>query len=113
MKNKLIRGMFTLFTIMLTAKAGKIHNPETGFTESWYDLPMEKVVSRAQNMGIPAELWIREDGVKMFGPWVIVAAHPSVTRYSRIQTSLGEGIVLDRHTCSDPQLIDIATDWKE
>lgn len=105
--------MITLFAIALTAKAGKIHNPETGMTESWYDLPMEKVVQQAQSMGIPAEFWIREDGVKMFGPWVIVASHPSKTRYSRVQTSLGEGIILDRHTCSNPELIDIATDWKE
>lgn len=113
MKNKLIRGTITLFAIMLTARAGKINNPETGFTESWYDLPMSKVVQQAKDAGIPCELWIREDGVKMFGPWVICASHPSKTRFSRIQTSLGEGIILDRHTCNDPELIDIATDWKE
>jgi hypothetical protein len=63
-------------------------------------------------MGIPAEYWVREDKVKMFGPWVIVAAHPSVTRYTRIQTSLGEGIVLDYHTAGDKNLYDIATDWR-
>lgn len=113
MKNKLIRGTITLFAIMLTAKAGKIHNPETGFTESWYDLPMSKVVQQAKDAGIPCELWIREDGAKMFGEWVIVAAHPSVTRYTLVETSLGTGIVLDRHTCPDTDLIDIATDWKE
>ena len=113
MKNKVIRGITTLLTIILTASLGRIQNTNTGMTETWYDLPMDKVVKRAQDMGIPAEYYVREDGVKMFGPWVIVAAHPSKIRYSRIQTSLGEGIILDYHTCPDTELYDIATDWKE
>lgn len=73
---------------------------------------MERVVRNAQNMGIDAEFWIREeDGCKMFGPWVIVAAHPSVTRYTFIETSHGTGIVLDRHKVDDPNLYDLAVDW--
>ena len=47
----------------------------------------------------------------MFGPWVICAAHPSVTRYTQIETSLGPGIILDYHTVKDKTLIDIATNW--
>ena len=111
MKNKVIRGITTLLTIILTAALGRIHNTDTNMTETWYDLPMDRVVKRAQDMGIPAEYYVREDGVKMFGPWVIVAAHPSKIRYSRIQTSLGEGIILDFHTSADTELIDIATNW--
>ena len=111
MKNRLIRGIVTLFAIMLTARAGVFRNSETGMKETYYNLSMRKVVQQAQDKGIPCEYWIRDDGVKMFGPWVIVASHPSITRYSRIQTSLGEGIVLDRHTVDDPDLIDIATAW--
>lgn len=100
----------TLIATVLTARAGTIDYQ--GHKETWYDLDMSRVVKRAQDMGIPAEYWVREDKVKMFGPWVIVAAHPSVTRYTRIQTSLGEGIVLDYHTAGDKNLYDIATDWK-
>ena len=111
MKNNVIRGITTLFTIILTASLGRIQFGN--HTETWYDLPMANVVQKAQDVGIPAEYWIRADGAKMFGPWVIVAAHPSKIRYSRIQTSLGEGIILDYHTCPDTELIDIATDWKE
>ena len=111
MKNRLIRGIVTLFAIMLTAKSGVFRNSGTGLTEKYYNLPMQKVVQQAKDMGIPAEYWIREDGVKMFGPWIICASHPSRTRYSRIQTSLGEAIILDRHTVNDPDLIDIATAW--
>jgi hypothetical protein len=113
MKNKVIRGIITLFTIVLTAKAGRIQNPNTLMTETWYDLDMSKVVANAQAAGISAEYWIRSDGVKMYGDMVIVAAHPSIPRYSFVETSLGTGIVLDRHTCQDEKLIDIATDWKE
>ena len=106
-----IRGI-TLLTIILTASLGRI--TFNGHTETWYDLPMDRVIQTADAMiGVSDMYYIREDGVKMYGPWVIVAAHPSVTRYTIVQTSLGEGIVLDRHTCQDAELIDIATDWKE
>lgn len=111
MKNKTIRLMTTLFAITLTAKMGVFRNGSTGLTETWYNRPMTKVVQTAQNKGIPCDFWIRADGVKMFGQWVIVAAHPSVTRYTFIETSLGTGIVLDRHTVKDKKLIDIATAW--
>lgn len=111
-----MRGIIAKITIcltalMLTAKGGVFNNLETGYTEKYYNLSMQRIVKRAQDMGIPCEYWVRDDGVKMFGPWVIVAAHPSVTRYTRVQTSLGEGIVLDYHTAKDETLLDIATTW--
>ena len=106
---KVMRKVITL--MILTATLGRI--TYSGHTETWYDLPMQKVVANAQEAGIPCEYWVRDDGVKMFGEWVIVASHPSVTRYSLVETSLGQGIVLDRHTAGDTELYDIATDWKE
>ena len=103
-------GVFATFcAVILTAKLGTVQFE--GHKETWYNLNMNRVVRRAQNMGIPAEYHVREDGVKMFGPWVIVAAHPSKIRYSIVQTSLGEGIILDTHTAKDTELIDIATAW--
>ena len=105
MKNKGI-----LLAIILTAALGRIQFGT--HTETWYDLPMQKVVANAQEV-IPCEYWVRDDGVKMFGQWVIVASHPSVTRYTLVDTSLGQGIVLDRHTAGQEDLYDIATDWKE
>ena len=104
------RTLFTtLIAVVLTASLGKIQY--NGHTETWYDLPMENVIQRSQAMGIPAEYWVRDDGVKMFGQWVIVAAHPSKIRYSMVDTSLGEGIILDTHEMNDTELIDIATTW--
>lgn len=106
------KGLYQgLLAIVLTAALGRIQNGN--ITETWYDLPMDKVIANAQAAGIPCEYSVREDGVKMFGPWVIVAAHPSVTRYTIVETSLGPGIVLDRHTTGDVNLYDIATTWKE
>ena len=98
-----------LIAAVLTAGLGKV--TYQGHIETWYNLNMTNVVQRAQNMGIPCEQWTRDDGVKMFGPWVIVAAHPSKIRYTRVQTSLGEGIILDTHEMDDTELIDIATEW--
>ena len=110
MKKRVIRAITTLFAITLTAKLGTIQYE--GHKETWYNLNMSRCVRNAQNMGIPCEYWVREsDGCKMFGPWVIVAAHPSVTRYSLVETSHGTGIVLDRHTAGDPNLYDLAVTW--
>ena len=58
--------------------------------------------------------WVREDGAKMLGDYVIVAA--DLNKYPRgsiVDTSLGQGIVCDTGSFtqnSDTQL-DIATDW--
>ena len=54
--------------------------------------------------------WIRSDGCKMFGGYIILAA--SEYEYSRgsiVSTSLGTGIVLDRGV--GPGVIDIAVNW--
>ena len=98
-----------LLSLVLTAGLGRI--TYQGHTETWYNLPMQNVVQRAQDMGIPAEYSVRDDGVKMFGPWVIVAAHPSKIRYTLVDTSLGQGVILDTHEMPDEELIDIAVEW--
>ena len=107
---KKIGVLTTLLAMVLTAKLGRIQFE--GHEETWYNLPMSNVIERSDAaIGLSDMYWIREDGVKMYGQWVICAAHPSKIRYSRIQTSLGEGIILDTHECSDTELIDIATEW--
>lgn len=111
MRETIKRIVMTLTAVMLTARAGVFTN-EQGIKETYYNLNMSKVVSRADEaLGMTGLYWVREDGVKMYGPWVIVAAHPSVTRYSMVQTSLGDGIVLDVHTTGDKNLYDIAVTW--
>ena len=99
-----------LLAAVLTASAGRIQFQ--GHSETYYNLNMRKVIQRTNEaFGLGDHYWIREDGVKMYGPWVIVAAHPTVTRYSLVETSRGTGIVLDTHTSEDKGLIDLAVTW--
>lgn len=75
---------------------------------------MDQVVANAQAAGIQGEYWVREDGVKMYGDYVIVAANLDVhPRGSTVETSLGTGIVLDTGSFAseNPTQVDIATDW--
>ena len=99
---------------VLNAYNGVNYNAN-GNRETYYNLPMDGIVSRAQNEWcIEGEYWVREDGVKMYGDYVIVAAN--LDRYPRgsiVETSLGQGIVLDTggFAASNPEQFDIATDW--
>lgn len=82
--------------------------------ETYYNLSMDGVVGNAQNSGIEGEYWVREDGVKMYGDYVIVAANQDVHPYgSTVETSLGTGIVLDTGGFAEgnPTQVDIAADW--
>ena len=97
---------------VLTASKGVNYGPSG--KETYYNLNMSGVIDIAKSQGIEGEYWVREDGVKMYGDYVIVAAnldtHP---RGSTVETSLGTGIVLDTggFAASDPTQVDIATDW--
>lgn len=82
--------------------------------ETYYNLNMSRVVSNAQGNGLDGEYWVREDGAKMFGDYVIVAANQEVYPYgSTVETSMGTGIVLDtgEFANGNPTQLDIATDW--
>lgn len=97
----------------LTSYGGVYYN-ENGNKETYYNLNMNGVVDRAQSSGIPGDYWVRDDGVKMYGDYVIVAADfNTYPMGSTVSTSLGEGIVLDTGSfaTSNPTQFDIATDW--
>ena len=82
--------------------------------ETYYNLNMNGVVNNAQNAGIEGEYWVRDDGTKMYGDYIIVAANQEVYPYgSTVETSLGTGIVLDTggFAAGNPTQVDIATDW--
>lgn len=109
MRRGLMSIILTLLTAVLTAEAGRVAYGD--HVETWYNLNMSRVVARSDEaIGVTDQYWVRNDGVKMYGPWVIVAAHPSKVRYSRVETSLGEGIILDTHETS-PEVYDIAVTW--
>lgn len=77
-----------------------------GRKETYYNLDMSGVVANAKAMGIEGDYWVRDDGVKMYGSYVIVAAQ--MPKGTIISTSLGSGIVLD---WCQAGTIDVATIW--
>lgn len=96
----------------LSKGRGTIQGPSG--KETYYNLNMSGVVSIMRRMGYDYEYWVRDDGVKMFGNYVMVAANLNLRpRGSLVQTSLGMGIVCDTGTFArrNPTQIDIATSW--
>lgn len=96
----------------LTAYAGVYYYGDQ--KETYYNLPMDGVIANAHARGIEGDYWIREDGCKMLGDYIMVAANQSVHPYgSIVQTSLGQGIVVDTggFAAYNPYQIDIATNW--
>ena len=111
---KRLKGIINVLLTVSVLTATKGINTFEGHTESWYNLNMNRVIARTDKAFKMTGLYhIDERGVKMYGPWVIVAADPRVHgRYTLVETSLGTGICLDVHTVEDnPELIDIATNW--
>ena len=97
---------------VLTARKGKIVGPSG--EETYYNLNMKNIVSRLKDRGYEGEYWIREDGAKMFGDYVMVAADFSTRPIGTLlETSLGTGIVCDTGSFVEyaPTRIDIATNW--
>lgn len=78
---------------------------------------MNGVISIMRNKGYSESkypYWIRDDGVKMFGNYVMIAANLSLRpRGSIVKTSLGDGIVCDTggFAKNNPTQIDIAVNW--
>lgn len=82
--------------------------------ETYYNLPMKRVVQNAHDRGITGEYWVRDDGCKMLGDYIMVAANQSVHPYGTlVETSLGTGIVVDtgEFAATNALQIDIAVTW--
>jgi len=85
--------------------------------ETYYNLNMSGVVSIMRNMGYDEETypyWVRKDGVKMFGNYVMVAANlSSRPKGTILETSLGTAIVVDTggFAAYNPSQLDIAVSW--
>ena len=79
---------------VLTADAGI--NYYGGVLETYYNLDMSEVVGYMHQLGYSGDYWVRSDGVKMFGDYVMVASDYSYEPRGTItETSLGLGIVCD------------------
>lgn len=99
----------------ITPSAGVFAGPNG--KESYYNLGMGNVIRSMRDIGYSEEeypYWIREDGAKMLGQYVMVAANLELRpKGTIIETSLGEAIVCDTggFAAYNPTQLDIATDW--
>ncbi len=97
---------------VLNAYLGTVIGPNG--RETYYNLNMDGVLAIMRRMGNTDKYWIRDDGVKMLGDYVMVAAnlelHP---RGSLVECSLGIGIVCDTggFVQVNPTALDIAVNW--
>lgn len=82
-----------------------------GRKETYYNLDMSGCVSIMRGLGNNDEYWVRSDGCKMLGNYIMCAADLSVyPRGSLVETSLGTAIVVDTGYLESNQ-IDIAVSW--
>lgn len=96
----------------LTKSKGVNYGPSG--KETYYNLNMSGVVRIMKNQGYNYKYWIRKDGCKMYGDYIMVAANLKLRpRGSLVKTSLGMGIVCDTggFAKSNPTALDIATNW--
>ncbi len=97
-------------------RSGGVFNGPSG-KETYYNLKMSGVVNIMRNQGFSEEeypYWVRDDGAKMLGDYVMVAADFNTRpRGTILETSLGTAIVCDTGTFaqSNPTQVDIAVDW--
>ncbi len=100
---------------VLAVGIGTVMGP-TG-KETYYNQPMQGVVRIMRGIGFDEEAypyWEREDGVKMLGDYVMVAAnldrHP---RGSLVPCSRGMAIVCDtgEFAVNNPEQLDVAVNW--
>lgn len=97
--------------------SGACLNPEDGINyyygtlETYYNLDMSGVVDWMHDLGYQGDYWVRDDGVKMFGDYVMVAAeYDQYPKGSVVETSLGTGLVCDTGG-GGYDWFDIATAW--
>lgn len=98
--------------VVLNEYHGTVSGP-TG-KETYYNLPMEKVIFFMKKLGYDYNYWVREDGVKMYGDYIMIAANTYVYKKGTLlETSLGIGIVCDHCVAAELNInqLDIAVTW--
>ena len=96
----------------LNSRNGRIEGPSG--QETYYNLPMDRCIYYMNQLGYDYEVWVRDDGVKMFGDYIMVAANLETRpKGSLVETSLGTGIVVDTGAFVEwnPNGVDIAVTW--
>ena len=112
------RGMITPandYDDRITAERGGYMGPSG--RETYYNLKMDLCVYYMRELGYDEEeypYWIRDDGAKMLGNYVMCAANWKIRpKGAIIPTSLGDAIVVDtgEFVADYPNGVDLAVDW--
>lgn len=113
------RGMVTPandYDDRITAERGGYMGPSG--RETYYNLRMDNCINFMRELGYDEEeypYWIRDDGAKMLGLYVMCAANWKIRpKGTIIPTSLGDAIVVDtgEFVADFPYGVDLATDWR-
>ena len=100
---------------VLSKSRGSITGP-TG-RETYYNLNMDVIVRIMRRMGFSEEeypYWVRNDGCKMLGPYIMCAANFNMfPRGTTVECSLGTCLVCDTggFAAGNPTQLDIAVTW--
>lgn len=100
---------------VLSKSRGSITGP-TG-RETYYNLNMDVIVRIMRRMGFSEEeypYWVRNDGCKMLGPYIMCAANFNMfPRGTSVECSLGTCLVCDTggFAADNPTQLDIAVVW--
>ena len=97
-------------------KSGGVFQGPSG-KETYYNLPMGRCIEIMRDLDYSVEdypFWIREDGAKMLGEYVMCAANLNLRpKGTIVETSLGMAIVVDTGSfaTSNETQLDLATAW--
>lgn len=107
-------------TVETAVSSGGVLTPSKGVNygpsgkETYYNLDMSGCIETMRSYGNTDEYWVREDGCKMLGPYIMCAANLNLRpRGTLVESSLGTCIVVDTggFASVDATQIDIATTW--
>ena len=97
---------------VLSRSKGSVYGPSG--KETYYNLNMSGCVSNMNRRGYYYDVWVRNDGCKMFGDYIMCAANLGVHPFgSLVECSLGTCIVVDTggFAAGNPNQLDIAVTW--
>ena len=109
---KAVQGAFDYDGPVLSRSRGTISGPSG--KETYYNLNMSGCINIMNSRGFHEPYWVRSDGVKMYGYYVMCAAGLSIRpKGSIVESSNGLAIVVDTggFASRNPTQLDIAVTW--
>ena len=109
---KAVQGAFDYDGPVLSRSRGTISGPSG--KETYYNLNMSGCINIMNSRGFHEPYWVRSDGVKMYGYYVMCAAGLSIRpKGSIVESSNGLAIVVDTggFASRNPRQLDIAVTW--